>query len=101
MIEEEYLELFICGDLPLIIKMKFFVKKNIFFLFKENYFSDLPIFASRLPVSTTYSYGLMVVGLWSNGYRCGMRIPRPGFNSQRSFIERSPEKYFNLPDHGC
>ena len=29
------------------------------------------------------------VGPWSNGYQCGMRISRPGFNSQ------------GVPDHGC
>ena len=30
-----------------------------------------------------------LLGPWSNGYKCGMRIPRPGFNSQY------------VPDHGC
>ena len=28
---------------------------------------------------TIYTY---IVGPWSNGTRCGMKIPRPGFNSQ-------------------
>ena len=36
-----------------------------------------------------FSNRLKDVGPWSNGYQCGMRIPRPGFNSQR------------VLDHGC
>ena len=32
---------------------------------------------------------LFSVGPWSNGYQCGMQVPRPRFNFQR------------VPDHGC
>ena len=59
-------------------------------------------YVSFLQFSRCYSYSILllfvrehvlfggkIVGPWSNGYQCGMRIPRPGFNSQR------------VPDHGC
>ena len=38
---------------------------------------------------SSYREMIFLVGPWSNGYQCEMRIPRPGFNSQR------------VPDHGC
>ena len=53
---------------------------------KETKISELGKYISYCTLSraiTITYYNYSIVGPWSNGYQCGMRIPRLGFNSQR------------------
>ena len=66
------------------------LSQNLRFFLVTTFFITQNLFLEQTwPLIKSDAGSKLLVGPWSNGYQCGMRIPRSGFNSQR------------VPDHGC